>query len=254
MGQGCGAALVWRCCSSRQESDLLTSEVRSAILRVSADYWKSAVQKDEFTAIAVGKEIGHKIADMVDERTTALLSEHFSTAYQRKPNGDPTPRSMGDIWVKDSGMFNPVNVKSGEVGKNGRPNMVAIGRVFPALVAGKIDSYYLLIVKMDLRSNRRDADVYLVDLFDYLDYTHLDTGPGQITLKEALFYEAIKNGYEPPIMTLVEKAEKLYSMLVEADARLRGNREKRQSKFRKDLNRYKRQLNQPIDQSGMNLA
>ena len=75
---------------------------------------------------------------------------------------------------------------------------------------------------MDLRSNRRDADVYLVDLFDYLDYTHLDTGPGQITLKETLFYEAIKNGYEPPIMTLVEKAEKLYSMLVEADARLRG--------------------------------
>jgi len=234
---------------------MLTLNTQRQMQEISAKHWKRAVHEEPLRSIAAGKEIGHKIADMVDEQTTALLARHFTTAYQRKRDGAPAPRSMGDIWVQDEGVFNPVNVKSGEMGKNGQPNMVAFGRVFPALAKAKIDSYYLLIVKMDLRSRRRDAHVYLVDLLDYLDFTHLNMGPGQIMLKESRFYDAVADGYEPPEMSLTQKAEKLYSMLIEANKNLIEARENRQRKFRDALDEYKRRSDDdPIDQDDLNLA
>ena len=158
---------------------------------------------------------------------------------------------MGDIWIQDNGVYNPVNVKSGEMGKNGQPNMVAIGRVFPALIEHRIDSYYLLIVKMDLHVHNRDAHIYLVDMLDYLDYTHLDTGPGQIMLREASFYEAVDSDHRPALISPLQKVEKLYEMLVDANHRLYANREKRQQEFEEQLVRYRVRNKQPVNQTDL---
>ncbi len=40
-------------------------------------YWTAEVKKPEIIAIAKGKEIGHKLADLVDEKTTALLTVKY---------------------------------------------------------------------------------------------------------------------------------------------------------------------------------
>src|SRR5579862_5705749 len=135
------------------------------------------------------------------------------------------PRSMGDIWVLSNGIYNPVNIKSGELGKQGQPNMVSLKKLLRALLLRQIDSYYLLLVKMKLGASPQ-ATVYLVDILDHLDVTTFDSGPGQIMLKERLFYQRMADGATPPILTLDEKIAKLFEMLEDADRRLLENRQK----------------------------
>ena len=161
---------------------------------------------------------------------------------------------MGDIWISENGMYNPINVKSGEIGKNGQPNMVAIGRLFPALAKRQIDSYYLLIVKIDLRGQSRDVHIYLVDILDYLEFTHLDTGPGQIMLRESAFYDFVDGGGVPQQRSLLSKVMQLHSMLIDADERLFDNRQKRQDEFETQLARFRARIDLGIDQEGLGIS
>src|SRR5450830_966310 len=105
------------------------------IRRLSEDYWASEVKEPEFIRIAAGKEIGHKIGDMVDEKTTQLLKDcgKFNILHQQS-NGAAASRSMGDLWLEAGGVYNPVNIKAGEYGKNGQPNLVSL-RTYPCRVA-----------------------------------------------------------------------------------------------------------------------
>lgn len=123
-------------------------------------YWRCEVQKPEIIAIAQGKEIGHRLADPVDEKTTALVTLDHLTSHQRDAHGRQRSRSMGDVWLYDRGIYHPVNVKVEIVGSEGQPNLVSLKKVLDAVMARRIDSYYLLIVKLK-NCRRRDHAVGL---------------------------------------------------------------------------------------------
>lgn len=230
---------------------MLTQDIQTAIEAQTVKFWGAIVSTDEFVKLASGKEIGHRIADYVDEETTTLIEANFTTRRQRNARGVIMARSMGDIWVFSNGIYNPVNVKAGEIGKNGQPNMVSLKKLLRALLLRQIDAYYLLIVKMNVLS--RSVFVYLVDILDYLDYMAFDSGPGQIMLKERQFYEAINTDTKSAPLTIDEKIERLFQLLEDADRRLRENRERVAATIREMRQLYAVSKNQPIDQSGLNL-
>lgn len=191
------------------------------ILELTRDFWQIEITKPSFHSLAMGKEIGHRIADKVDDQTTSIIAKNFDTKTQLKKNGTSMPRSMGDIWVRASNnqIYNPLNVKAGETDKHGQPNMVSLKKLLRTLLLRQIDSYYLLIVKMRL-NDPVTVSVYLEDLLDYLDYVAFDSGPGQIMLKERQFYEAVDNGVVPTAMTMDDNIKRLLRLLEDADRRL----------------------------------
>lgn len=230
---------------------MLDPETREGMLRIVSAYWAAQVTTDDFQGLASGKEIGHRIADYVDDRTAALLDSDFNTRRQYKAPGKVMTRSMGDIWIHSGGIFNPVNVKAGELGKNGQPNMVSLKKLLRALLLRQIDSYYLLIVKMEL--TKQQVKVYLVDILDYLDYVSFDSGPGQIMLREQQFYAAADAGMEPTALSMDQKVERLFGLLEAADRRLMENRERVAADIRELRHIYNASADRVIDQTGLNL-
>lgn len=175
---------------------MIDAATRQRIRDLTYKYWNVEATTEAFAKLARGKEIGHRIADLVDETTTALIEKNFPTARQCNRAGLPMPRSMGDIWLLSNGIYNPINVKAGEADKNGQPNMVSLNKLVNALLDREIDSYYLLFVKMILQSASVQPVVYLVDILDYLDYVTFDSGPGQIMLTDHVEGKAILRGGE----------------------------------------------------------
>ncbi len=58
---------------------MLSNPVLKSIKEETSVYWAAEVRKPEILGIAKGKEIGHKLADLVDEKTTALLTVKYLT-------------------------------------------------------------------------------------------------------------------------------------------------------------------------------
>jgi len=231
---------------------MLDTQTQQTILSLTKSFWAQEITTPEFAVIASGKEIGHRIADLVDERTTNLLANHLQTRQQRKNDGSTMPRSMGDIWVLSNGMYNPVNIKSGEMGKQGQPNMVSLKKLLRALLLRQIDAYYLLLVKMKL-GVAPEAYIYLVDILEHLDVTTFDSGPGQIMLKERLFYQRMDDNAAPQVLTADEKIARLFEMLEDADRRLQENRQRVQQTIQEMRTLYQSTVGQSIDQSGLKL-
>lgn len=203
-------------------------KIREAVQK----FWGRQVHADMFlkTALSREKEVGHGIADYVEGKTTELLQRSFKTKFETDRKGVPRPRSMGDIWIVTEGGANPVNVKSGVYAAGGQPNVVSLKKLLRGLLERRIDSYYVLVVKLEKRNGEWRPVVYLVDLLDYLDYVAYDSGPGQIMLKERTFYAAI-DAATGVHKAVGERVEQLYQMLVEADERLAENRKKAREKF-----------------------
>lgn len=220
------------------------------ILELTTSYWAGEKGLAELRQIATGKEIGHRVADLVDERTTELLHLNFDSKYERSSNGKKRPRSMGDIWVRADHMYNPINVKSGEVGKNGQPNMVSLKKLLKSLLFCETDSYYLLFVKLKIGESLTCA-VYFVDMLDYLNYVTFDSGPGQIMLKERQFFEAV--GHVPEALAIGEKVRKLFELLEDGERRLTRNRLRVLTSFQKLVSKYVEAGTHTIDQSRMRL-
>ena len=61
---------------------MINSEDIARILELTEDFWTEHVKDKAFQDIASGKEIGHRIADYVDEKTTELLSTELKTGRQ----------------------------------------------------------------------------------------------------------------------------------------------------------------------------
>ena len=227
------------------------------------EFWDTKVTTQEFRRLFQGKEIGQRIASYVDENTTAMLEKSFDVMGQMGKNGKKRSRSMGDVWIKSNGMYNPINVKAGEAGKNGQPNMVSLTKLIKAILDEQVDSYYLLIVKMN-RTEKMPGHgasdfvitpyVYLVDMLDYLDYITFDSGPGQAMLKEKQFYEACRMGVKQPSLTLAQKLEKMIALYEDGNRRLFENREKKLDQIRAKVRLYKKRENHTIDQKGMKLG
>ena len=216
---------------------MITSADQRKILKLTTDYWLGQVNDSSFRRIFSGKEIGHRIADYVDENTTSLLANNLSTKQQMHSSGKSMPRSMGDIWVESGGILNPVNVKAGEAGKNGQPNLVALNKLLGLLLNDVIDSYYLLIVKMkiegkaleeevdetDLEPVKIEPKIYLVDMLDKLDFVTFDSGPGQLMLKEKQFYEHMETSSSLVEKTLAEKVSHLVDLREDGSRVIRVN-------------------------------
>jgi len=114
---------------------MLSDETIETITADTLNYWRVEVKKPEIVGIAKGKEIGHKLADLVDEKTTALLTVKFLTKHQCDAHCRKRARSMGDLWLYDRGIYHPVNVKTGIVGAEGQPNLVSLKKLLSAIMA-----------------------------------------------------------------------------------------------------------------------
>ena len=199
------------------------------ILESTKKHWVVHVNDPAFRAIFSGKEIGHRIADHVDEQTTEVISGILPTAKQVLSTGELMSRSMGDIWVRSKGMFNPLNVKCGIWGKNAKPNMVALQKLLDSLLTDEIDSYYLLIIKIETLLNATGHKelvprVFLVDLLEIIDFLAFDSGPGQLMLKEKKFYDHMESGAPTVSRTIEEKVRLLIALREDGDRRLTENR------------------------------
>lgn len=210
------------------------------ILGETQEFWNEEVKKQYFKEIARGKEIGHRIADLVDEKTTALLikSADYVTRRQCDDGGRERPRSMGDIWVESNGIFHPVNVKTGVSETGGQPNMASLKKILGALLALQIDSYYLLVVKLKV-GKKLSSSVYFVDMLDYLDYFTFDSGPGQIMMKADAFFAAVSGAGAPAKLTIPERVDRLMEMYEDGERRLAANRRRTLQEFHRRVETFK---------------
>jgi hypothetical protein len=211
----------------------------NSIIKSTKGFWDAHVKTVQFTDLAKGKEIGHRIADYVDDQTTSQLKvdPSVNVKHETDSKGVVVKRSMGDIWVKANGFYNPVNVKAG-ITTNGNPNVVSLTKLIDRLFKHQIDSYYLLIVKTPLVDGSivgTTPKVFLIDLLDYLDYINFDAGPGQIMLKEKELYEILDASTIPVPLTLQEKVEKLMAIMEDGYVRLQKNRETQLANYKVNL-------------------
>lgn len=224
------------------------------ITRLTLAMWEEKAAEDGvFLGLTRGKERGHRMADFVDERTTALLEVHFVTRFQPGKGGVARARSMGDVWLKSAGMFNPINVKTGVSGANGQPNLVSLKKLLRALVNDQIDSYYLLFVKFELGEAVRPK-VFLVDLLDHLEFATYDDGPGQMMLLEEKFFDAMEGGQCGSSTTIVTKIDRLFALLKDGNRRLIQNRERTIADFENIIAAYKARPVHTIDQTSLGFA
>lgn len=234
---------------------MITKADQIKIKTLVENYWQKEVRSSEFIGIAKGKEVGHKIGDMVDEKTTDILKAcgEFTIKHQIDSEGNANTRSMGDLWLQSNGVYNPINIKAGEHGKAGQPNLVSLKRVITRLLNHQIDSYYLLIMKIENKGGAFVPHVYLVDMLDYLDFVTFNSGPGQMMLKEAQFYpqadKDLKDGCFQPQCSLPvgDKVQRLYDMLEMADKLLIVHRDIKRKQIEKQLARYMKLNGHSID-------
>jgi hypothetical protein len=224
------------------------------IIRRTLEMWEEKAANDEvFLRLTRGKERGHRMADFVDERTTELLDAHFVTKFQSGKGGAARARSMGDVWLKSGGIFNPINVKTGVSGSNGQPNLVSLKKLLRALLNDQIDSYYLLFVKFELEDAVKPK-VVLVDLLDHLDFATYDDGPGQMMLRESEFFAAMEGGHRASSTSIVTKIDRLFLLLKDGNRRLIQNRERTIAEFEKRIVAYKAQMKHSLNQTGLGFA
>jgi len=209
-------------------------------------YWQTQSADQEFVDLAQGKETGHRIADYVDEKTSSYMHAHYAVAYERDRNSGRKPRSMGDFWIKDNGIYHPVNVKTG-MSNSGQPNMVALRKILRSILQSQIDSYYLLMIKFAFGKGQLPGvpKVYFVDMLDYIEYLAFDSGPGQIMLKSELFFANIET-HKVGERSLVDKANSLFCLLEDGDKRLFQNRKQERDKLSKMLRLYEKNCPVPV--------
>lgn len=201
------------------------------------NYWHSNM--DSLIDRLEGKEQGHKVADYVDDKTSAHIYADYNAAFERNKNGEKKSRSMGDIWIKDNEIFHPVNIKSSVTGSNGQPNMVSMHKLVNNIIAHRIDSYYLLIVKLDQMKGKWETSIHFLDMLNMLDYITFDAGPGQIMLKATSFYndlDVIKKRKNND--TTHQKVKKLYKIMLDGEERLVINRKRRLSVAKKNISAF----------------
>jgi hypothetical protein len=231
---------------------MIDTQTQEIIYNTTNAFWKGHVSNEAFREMTQGKEIGHRIADDVDDRTTAkLLSEPALTAkFEYNNKGRKILRSMGDIWIKSNGIYNPINIKAGIV-TEGCPNIVSLTKLLTRLLKHQIDSYYLMIVKFKGSREQYQSHVYFVDLLDYLDFANFDLGPGQVMLQESRFYEYANSGEKPPTLSLHDKVDKCVAIMHDAYERLLRNRKTRIDNLEKQISRFKETNDFTVNQEGL---
>jgi len=225
--------------------------LQKTVIALTNGHWAKLVKDPRFAELISGKEPGHRMADYVDDQTVSLLKVQtdIETRYEGDGRGSVRKRSMGDIWVRSKDVFNPINIKSGLQGMGGQPNLVSMHKLLDYMCRSRIDSYYLLIVKFSV-ANVITHKTYLVDLLDWLDFVAYDAGPGQLMLREKDFYRAFEKGHKPPVLSLIDKARRLFELSEQQLRKLFANRNKRLRR-QKDLLDQVASHRRLVDQSDM---
>jgi hypothetical protein len=217
--------------------------------------WDTEVASSEFKRLCRGKERGHRIADRVEERTVEFIrADGFPVAFQHGlDKKGPSDRSMGDIWLLSGSppIYNPINVKAGIASGSGQPNMVALEKLTKAILNHEIDSYWLLLIRIDASLAELTASMMLINIFDYLDLMAFDSGPGQLMLRSKLFYDYIQAGGKPSPLTLSETVRRLVEIRHDGDARLFQNRRRKLAQLKKKEETF--DAERPVDQSNTRL-
>ena len=225
----------------------LDANIQSRIVSLTDAHWSEHVHDAGFAELTEGKETGQRIAAYVDERTCDLLKVNLDTRYEGDSKGRTRERSMGDIWVRSQGIYNPINVKAGLQNMRSRPNVVAMQKLLDYILNRWIDSYYLLIVKFDLSAGMSHK-TYFIDILDWIDFIRYDAGPGQIMLREQDLYDELDAGRVPDSRNIFEKAEALFELFERQVQTLIANRRERLNRQRA-LSREFQRTDFTVDQS-----
>ncbi|MBI2075447.1 MAG: hypothetical protein HYT82_02150 [Candidatus Harrisonbacteria bacterium] len=217
---------------------MLSAQFRQQVEVATQNFWNKEIRAPFFTKVAQGSEIGHRIADFVSDKTTTFLAGQFPATFQRNQRGGKVPRSMGDIWLKYKDIYHPVNVKTSIAENGGQPNMVSLKKLLVALLEKRIDSYYLLFIKISRSGARLSVEVHFVDMLDYLPYVTFDSGPGQVMLRSSAFFEAREHNHVLKEKSLSEKVSTLIALLEDGERRLVRNRRAALAAIKKSAGRY----------------
>jgi hypothetical protein len=234
---------------------LISDDDQQRLVAVMQRDWEKEVKDSRFRTICTGKERGHRIADYAEERSLAFVSdEGFPVAFERGRDGKARARSMGDVWLNsgEPPTFNPINVKAGVRGSGGQPNMVSLAKLTNAVLEHVIDSYWLLLVRFEEQRDGFAPHVILVNMLDYLDFMHFDSGPGQIMLKSDAFYEHVAAGPGPAHLEVDEVVDRLLDMRRDGDRRLAENRAARLQILEAAAEEFDPTL--PVNQAGLHLT
>ena len=227
----------------------ISEQDHSRIVSLTNAHWTEHVHDTSFAGLIEGKEVGHRIAEYVDERTCALLKVSLDTRDEGNRKGRVKKRSMGDIWVHSRGIYNPINVKSGLQNMHGQPNVVSMQKLLDYIMKRWIDSYHLLIVKFDL-SDEISHKLYFIDVLDWIDFVTYDAGPGQIMLREQDLYDELDANIVPTKRTIFEKVDALFELFERQLQALFANRQDR-LKRQRALSRQFQKTPFAVDQSQM---
>ena len=74
---------------------MIDDQTQNAIIQATEQFWSQHILSRDFRSRATGKEVGHRIADYVEEHTVGLLDQHFTTGYQHNAQGHRMARGMG---------------------------------------------------------------------------------------------------------------------------------------------------------------
>ena len=218
---------------------MLTPKTINKIRAQTLRYWQRELRKPEIVNLARGKEIGHKLADLVDEKTTALLTCEHLVAHEHSRKGNVRVRGMGDLWLQENGIYHAVNVKTGVAGAETMPNLVSLKKILTAVMARQIDSYCLLIVKVSIDDKKGviTPSVYFFDMLEWLDYVTFDAGPGQMMLQASKFYAEYESA-SPARASIKQKLEKLMALYEDGHRRLMENRRRTLNEFRQKFKSF----------------
>lgn len=233
---------------------MISASMAAEIRATAGAFWTDHVTDPTFVALAAGKEVGHRIADYVDDQTCVQLALTFTCQKEHSASGSVLARSMGDTWLRAGSISHPVNVKTGLVGSEGRPNIVSLKKVAGALATGRIDSYWLLLVKVDVRTTPASAHVDFVNLFRYLDFVAYDSGTGQLMLKAKEFTAARALGNSGTRRTSAEILDWLYETCEDADRRLIDERRRKRAALQAKVATFKLAPSLALSQAGLRLA
>ncbi|HEV3047800.1 MAG TPA: hypothetical protein VGY13_10620 [Solirubrobacteraceae bacterium] len=235
---------------------MLDRATQRRVIRTTEQIWTAGGRDAELDeALRGGSVSGRDVAKWVEKLTTTELKAAFGAraTFEIKKDGTRSKSSIGDIWIKGGGIFNPINIKTSVIsprGAGGSPNIVALKKVTAGVFKRQIDSYYLLFVHL-VNEQPPSVRVRLVDLFHIVrDYVRFDSGHGQLMLNAKKFHDHPP----PPKYAAVEASAALaYLQEIRADGnrRLAANREK-------DLRTMTAAMagfdgSTPIDQEGMSL-
>jgi hypothetical protein len=233
---------------------VLSKATQRDITETTQERWAERCDAGEMATYMRRKERGHGLADFVEDVTVTMLTRRYSGRVKFQGSGSKRRRrSMGDIWIENRGIFNPINIKTGvtEPGRRsgGQPNLVSLNKLTEAVYRRWIDSYYLLIVRF-IASDTPAVAVTLVDLLHIVeDFAHFDAGTGQLMLKASKFAKP-----PPPVYGVVDPRVALAHLLAvreDGNRRLMENRRRGLKKLKAEMASFDHSA--PLDQTGLDL-